>query len=69
MPILDVLRDVHRSFFEEYAVLKTIPDVKQHIRERRISTLAGCHLYFSGIVPLNTKPVDCREWKYSQSMW
>eukprot|EP00126_Sphaerothecum_destruens_P011182 Sdes_comp20872_c0_seq3m17817 len=60
--IADVLEKIHDIFYKTYN--SGYPaDVKNIIPAIKKSVLKGCHLVFSGVIPLNENPENSRVWK------
>lgn len=60
--VYQVLDDVHTAFFAEMDRTERAPDVRLLLRQRRKSTLAGCSLLFTGVIPNTSDPRTTREW-------
>ncbi|PVF99849.1 hypothetical protein CPB86DRAFT_702417 [Serendipita vermifera] len=67
-----LLCETHRRFYERHdAHLRgrssSLPDVSLIVPEIKAETFKGCHIVFSGIIPLQTRPEDSGVWKTATS--
>ncbi|KAJ2918420.1 hypothetical protein MD484_g2018, partial [Candolleomyces efflorescens] len=65
-----LLDEVHRRFFtsqdsssSNHNRRSSKPDVTRIIPKMRAETLEGCHILFSGLIPLDTKPETAEVWR------
>uniref|UniRef100_A0A0D9WG44 protein-serine/threonine phosphatase n=1 Tax=Leersia perrieri TaxID=77586 RepID=A0A0D9WG44_9ORYZ len=67
--ILDVLRRIHRIFFDS-AVQNPLSsrDVRQVIKRVRREVLEGCKLVFTRVFPLHHRPQDQMLWKMAEQL-
>jgi len=58
--VMEVLLKVHRSFYAQDNVKKH--DTKKILKRLRKCVLAGCHLVFTGLLPLHRPPEESELW-------
>lgn len=66
----DILKMVHKRFYEEYDKLEagTVPDLKVIIPAVRSEILKGCRLVFSGLVPTHIKLEQSKAYQVARSL-
>lgn len=61
--ILKTLKAIHHQFYSQ----DSGQDVKEILRNIKNKILDGCHIVFSGLIPLNTKPMSSDLWRLAES--
>jgi len=62
--ILKTLRTIHAQFYSQESGPQ---DVKEILRNIKNKILDECHIVFSGLIPLNTKPASSDLWRLAES--
>ncbi|GAA5836291.1 hypothetical protein JCM3766R1_003481 [Sporobolomyces carnicolor] len=64
--VFDILSNVHQTFYSEHDEAGA-SDVASIIPAMKRKTLRDCHLVFSGLVALGTRPEDSEYWKLAET--